>query len=128
VLDDVEMLADLPRPRWPLHPEPHSLERLDSYIRRLADAYGISLATFCRHGLGCDPGDLDRCRVDPSQALLERLSRGTGQPIRRLRNMTEARCHVRTNVALRWIIRRDPQIVHKMGFGVSGQARFMDSI
>ena len=121
VFDDVELLTDLPYPRWPLHPQPRLLERLDTYIRRLAEAYGVGLATFCRHGLGCDPGDLDRCRVDPPSALLERLSRGTGQSIRRLRNMTDAGCHARMQVALRWIVRCDPEIVHKMGRKVPGQ-------
>lgn len=33
------------------HPEPHSLERLGTYIRGLAVAYGVGLATLCRHGL-----------------------------------------------------------------------------
>lgn len=128
MFDEIESLAALPHPRWPLHPEPHPLERLDFYIRRLADAYGIGLANFCRHGLGCDAGDLDRCKIDPPQELLERLSRGTGQSIRRLRNMTEARCHARMNVALRWIIRSAPEIVHKTCFNVPGQNEFVDSI
>jgi len=128
VFDEAEMLAELPRPRWPLHPEPRLLERLDTYIRRLADAYGTGVSTFCRYGLGCDAGDLDRSAVDPSQALLDRLSSGTGQSTRRLRNMTEARCRARREVALRWIIRCDPEIVHKWHLQVSGQAEFVDGI
>nr|WP_239556243.1 MULTISPECIES: TniQ family protein [Sphingomonas] len=121
-------MGDLPRPRWPLHPQPRPLERLDTYVRRLADTYGMGVATFCRYGLGCNVGDLDRCADDPPQALLERLSSGTGQSIRRLRNMTDARCHARTKVAARWVIRCDPEIVHKMRFRFSGHGGFVDSI
>lgn len=128
VFDEVELMGDLPRPRWPLHPQPRPLERLDTYVRRLADTYGMGVATFCRYGLGCNVGDLDRCADDPPQALLDRLSSGTGQSIRRLRNMTDARCHARTKVAARWVIRCDPEIVHKMRFRFSGHGGFVDSI
>ncbi len=114
--------------RWPLHPTPRSLERLENYIRRLAETYGVSLAAFCRHGLGCTLLDLDRCAHDPPLALLERLSAGTGQPIRRLRNMTDARCHARMSVALRWVIRCDPTIVHKWLPKVSGHSDLVDGI
>lgn len=88
----------------------------------------MGVATFCRYGLGCDAGDLDRCGTDPPQTLLERLSSGTGQSIGRLRNMTDARCCARMKVALRWVIRCDPHIVHKLRFKVYGQGEFMDSI
>jgi len=113
VFDEVELMGDLERPRWPLHPEPRLLERLDTYIRRLAEAYGTGLATFCQYGLGCDAADLNRYAAEPTQELLERLACGTGQSMRRLSNMTVERCHARREVALRWIIRCDPGIVHK---------------
>jgi len=75
----------------------------------------MGVVTFCRYGLDCNVGDLDRCVDDRPQALLDRLSRGTGQSIRRLRNMTDACCHARTKVAARWVIHCDPEIVHKCG-------------
>lgn len=128
VFDDVEILADLPQPRWPLHPAPRLLERLENYIRRLADAYGTGVATFCRYGLACELRDLERCAHDPPRLMLERLSAGTGQSIHRLRNMTDARCHARRKVALSWMIRSDPEIVHKWAPKVSGHTEFVDGI
>ena len=128
MFDETELMSDLPHPRWPLHPQPRPLERLETYIRRLADTYGMGVATFCRYGLGCDAGDLGRCADDPPQALLDRLSSGTGQSIRRLRNMTDARCQARTKVALDWVIRCDPGTVHKMHLQLSGQSGFVDGI
>lgn len=128
MFDEAEVMGDLERPRWPLHPEPRLLERLDTYIRRLAEAYGTGLATFCRYGLHCDAADLDRYANEPTQELLERLSGGTGQSMRRLSSMTVERCRARREVALRWIIRHDPEIVHKGYRQISGQSEFMDSI
>lgn len=120
MFDEAGLMGDLPRPRWPLHPQPRSLERLETYIRRLADTYGMGVATFCRYGLGCDTDDLHRCADDPPQGLIDRLSSGTGQSIRRLRNMTDARCHARAKVAARWAIRCDPEIIHKMRLRLYG--------
>jgi len=76
----------------------------------------------------CNAADLERYAVEPAQELLERLACGTGRSMRRLSNMTVERCHARGEVALRWIIRRDPEIVHKGHLQISGQNRFVDSI
>lgn len=126
--DDAEILAEAPPARWPLHPAPYALEGLEAYVRRLAGAYGIGLEAFCKHGLGCELGDLDRCADDPPEALLRRLSAGTGQPMRRLRAMTHARRHARMRAALAWMVRRDPEIVQKWAPKVPGHREFVDGI
>lgn len=128
VFDDAEILPDLPHQRWPLHPKPDSFERLDTYVRRLAESYSIGFATFCRHGLGGDPDEIGLLDDRPAPAMLERLSVGTGLPIRRFKNMTSERYHARVAVAMRWIIRRHPELLHKQPMEVSGQPPFVDSI
>jgi TniQ len=72
--------------RWPLHPQPYAWESLDTYVRRLAEVYGVRLETFGRRALGIEPEivrDLDRA---PRQ-VLERLSIGTGASLDRLEAM-----------------------------------------
>jgi hypothetical protein len=49
-------------------------------------------------------------------------------PIRRFKNKPSERYHARVAVTLCWIIRRNPELVHKRGIEVSGQAPFMDNI
>lgn len=72
--------------RWPLHPQPGEWEGLESYVRRLAQAYGVSYDTFLRCALGrVGPGARDLDKV--SDELLARLSAGTGVPIEQLRGM-----------------------------------------
>ena len=72
--------------RWPLHPQPGEWEALESYVRRLAQAYGVSYDTFLRCALGhTGPGARDLHEV--SDKLLTRLSVGTGVPVERLRGM-----------------------------------------
>lgn len=128
MFDDAEILPDLPHPRWPLHPTPRSFERLETYVRRLAETYNMGFATFCRHGLGGNPDEIGLLDDRPASAMLERLSMGTGLPIRRFRNMTIERCHARVAVALRWIVRHNPELVHKGFSEVSGQAAIRDPI
>lgn len=72
--------------RWPLHPQPSEWEGLESYVRRLAQAYGVSYDIFLRCALGhIGPGARDLHEV--SDEFLTRLSTGTGVPIGRLRGM-----------------------------------------
>jgi hypothetical protein len=113
VCDDVEMLDDLPSPRWPLHPMPYRFERLDTYIRRLAERYGTQITTFCRCGLGREVGSLDAFAADPPRWALERLSAGTGLPLWQLRNMTTRRSMIRIALALRKLAREHPELVQK---------------
>lgn len=120
VFDEIEPFDPVPPARWPLHPTPRLLERLDFYVARLAKAYGMGLATFCRHALQCEIGDIDRCRHAPPEHLLVRLSHGTGLPIRRFRNMTEYRVNLRREVGLRWMLRCDPDLVQKMSKTILG--------
>ena len=128
VFDDAEILPDLPFPRWPLHPTPLRFERLDTYVCRLAEIYGIGFRTFCRHALGGGADEIGLLVDQPAPVMLERLSAGTGLPFRRFQNMTREHYHARVAAAFRWIVRHNPELVHK-GFGkVSRQASFVDSI
>ena len=127
MFDDAEILGDLPHPRWPLHPAPRPFERLDGYVRRLAECYGTGVTTFCRHGLG-DAGEVGSLADDPSPRALERLSIGTGVPVHRLRNMTSRRCHARLMIEVRRLLREHPELVQQGCGEVPGQPRFLDGI
>jgi hypothetical protein len=72
--------------RWPLHPQPHAYESLNTYARRLAEAYEVRLETFGRRALGIEAEvarDLNRA----PRPVLERLSAGTGVSLDRLESM-----------------------------------------
>ena len=72
--------------RWPLRPQRGEWEGLESYVRRLAQACGVSYDAFLRCALGrAGPGARDLHEV-PDE-LLARLSAGTGVPVTRLRGM-----------------------------------------
>jgi hypothetical protein len=86
-------------------------EQLDTYVRRLADAHGVRLGTFCRHGLGITLEEWVSFRDDPPPAVLARLSAGTGLSLRRLRNMTPRRSYARLMIALRDFVRDYPEQV-----------------
>ncbi|MGI8476674.1 MAG: TniQ family protein [Thermomicrobiales bacterium] len=109
MFDEAESFTGASEPRWPLHPQPMRFEHLDTYVRRLADVYGIGLGTFCRCGLGITLEDWLRCHDDPPLPVLERLSSGSGLPLRRLRNMTPRRSHARMMIALRDFVRDHPE-------------------
>ena len=127
MFDEAEILAAPPRPRWPLHPAPRPFERLDGYVRRLAECYGTGLATFCHHGLG-DADDVRSLADNPPRRALERLSAGTGLPLHRFRNMTSRRCHARLMIEVRRLLREHPEIVQKGHGEVPGQLPFLDGI
>jgi hypothetical protein len=72
--------------RWPLHPKPRDWENLETWVRRIAAAYGVSYDTFLRHALdrtGRGARNLDQA----CEATLERLAEGTGVSLERLRGM-----------------------------------------
>jgi hypothetical protein len=80
---------------WPLHPQPADWEDLETWVRRIADMYGVSYDAFLLNALGHTGGgarDLDHAPV----YVLTRLSAGTGIPIERLRDMTTQRVLART--------------------------------
>lgn len=82
---------------WPLHPQPADWEDLETWVRRIADTYGVSYDAFLLNALGHTGGgarDLDHAPVH----VLARLSAGTGTPIERLRDMTTQRS---------WVVRRN---------------------
>ncbi|WP_132279721.1 TniQ family protein [Neorhizobium sp. JUb45] len=109
---EIEVMAPLSPRRWPLHPTPYPFERVDSYIRRLAECYQTSVQTFCRSALGGDI-DLDAFVINPDRAVLKRLSAGTGVPLFQLRNMSRSRSERRFAIALRNFCHDYPETVQK---------------
>lgn len=73
--------------RWPLHPQPGEWEGLEGYISRLARAYGVGYDVFLRRALGRRGPGARNLDAD-LEAVLARLSAGTGVPVERLRAMT----------------------------------------
>ena len=80
--------------RWPLHPHPSEWEDLETWVRRIAEAYGVSYDAFLLNALdrtGRGARDLNNASAD----VLARLSIGTGISIERLLDMTSSRIMVR---------------------------------
>jgi hypothetical protein len=76
--------------RWPLHPRPFDWEDLETWVRRIAETYGVSYDALLLNALGHKGGgarDLDHAPVQ----VLARLSAGTGVPIEQLLTMTTGR-------------------------------------
>jgi TniQ len=76
--------------RWPLHPQPSDWEDLETWVRRIAEMYGVSYDAFLLNALGHagrGARDLDQAPA----GVLARLSAGTGIPIERLMDMTSPR-------------------------------------
>jgi len=72
-----------PPGRWPLHPQPTDWEDLDTWVRRIAETYGVSYDAFLLNALG----HTGRGARDLDQApawVIAKLSAGTGVPIERL--------------------------------------------
>ena len=71
-------LVDQARDRpWPLHPQPTDWEDLQTWVRRIADVYGVSYDAFLLNALGhrgSGARDLDEAPV----GVLATLSAGTG--------------------------------------------------
>ncbi len=72
--------------RWPLHPKPREWEVLETWVRRIAAAYGIGYDTFLRRALG-RTGRGARYLAEITDVELVRLAVGTGVPIERLYGM-----------------------------------------
>ena len=84
-------------PRWPLHPRPRSYERLEWYVRRLAETYGVRYETFCLRVLGIPLKDsVARGFISPTPETLRRLSAGTGLTMEALADMTPTRVWARS--------------------------------
>lgn len=81
--------------RWPLHPPPSDGEALTSWLRRLAESYGLSIEELIRHDLltaGATVPDHHTGALDlnPPGWLLSALVERTGTPPDRVRQMTIA--------------------------------------
>lgn len=80
--------------RWPLHPRPSEWEDLETWVRRIAEAYGVSYDAFLLNALdhtGRGARDLNNAPDD----VLAKLSSGTGISIERLLDMTSSRIMTR---------------------------------
>lgn len=80
--------------RWPLHPRPSEWEDLETWVRRIAEAYGVSYDAFLLNALdhtGRGARDLNRA----PDGVLARLSVGTGISIQQLQDMTSSRIMAR---------------------------------
>lgn len=85
-MDNVEEPPD--SALWPLHPQPRHFEPLTLWLERVARAYGLRYRSFCRYGLGLEHLTITELCESPSEAVLEKISAGTGVPTSRLRAMT----------------------------------------
>jgi hypothetical protein len=80
--------------RWPLHPRPSEWEDLGTWVRRIAEAYGVSYDAFLLNALdhtGRGARDLNQA----PDGVIARLSTGTGISIERLQDMTSSRIMTR---------------------------------
>jgi hypothetical protein len=80
--------------RWPLHPPPSEWEDLETWVRRIAEAYGVSYDAFLLNALdhtGRGARDLNKA----PDGVIARLSTGTGISIERLQDMTSSRIMAR---------------------------------
>src|SRR5258708_18138396 len=80
--------------RWPLHPRPSEWEDLETWVRRIAEAYGVSYDAFLLNALdhtGRGARDLNKA----PDGVIAKLSAGTGISIERLQDMTSSRAMAR---------------------------------
>ena len=87
-------VCPIPSRRWPLHPRPSEWEDLQTWVRRIAEAYGVSYDAFLLNALdhtGRGARDLNKA----PDGVIARLSTGTGISIERLQDMTSSRIMAR---------------------------------
>lgn len=87
-------MGPVPDCRWPLHPRPSEWEDRETWVRRIAEAYGVSYDAFLLNALdhtGRGARDLDNAPDD----VLAKLSIGTGVSIEQLLDMTSSRVMAR---------------------------------
>lgn len=114
--------------RWPLHPMPREYEILSPWIRRLAQAYGVTDRMFYKHALGCPAGEPMEMNAYPPADVLEHLAAGTGVPIERMRDMTTDRVMARTVAELRQVLMIGPEPVPQPSSRVAGRSEFGDGV
>lgn len=72
---------------WPVHPRPRELEKLSSWITRIADEYRMSYGDFLRAVYG-EPVSEIVADFNPPKKLLTLLSEKTGQPVSTIMRLT----------------------------------------
>jgi len=97
--------APIPPARpWPLHPRPREWEGLETWVRRIAEAYGVGYDTFLHHALG-RTGRGARDLDDLDEASLAQLAAGAGVSVERLRAMRPGPMMARINGHIQgWLI------------------------
>lgn len=77
---------------------------MENWVRRIAQAYGVSYDAFLKHALG-RTGRGARDLDDITDTELTRLSAGTGVPVERLREMNAAAIMRRVNEQIQgWLL------------------------
>jgi hypothetical protein len=109
--------------RWPLHPQPSDWEDLQTWVRRIADTYGVSYDAFLLNALDhTGPGarDLDQAPI----GVLAKLSAGTGVPIERLLDMTTPRVMLRVVRRTRaWLETAEGQVARDSVAAIASRRR-----
>lgn len=95
---------------WPLHPTPKMDELLSDWIGRIAASYGVSYQIFCQRVLCLSRDEMLDLDDKPCRKALEILSKGTGQSIDWLSEMTVAGRRLRAHEALQQRQRRLQEI------------------
>ena len=98
------MIDVVPGRRWPLHPKPCEWEGMENWVRRIAQAFGVSYDAFLKHALGrTGRGARDLEAITDGE--LERLSAGTGVSVERLQEMNAAAMMRRVNERVQgWLL------------------------
>ena len=100
--------------RWPLHPTPYDSEPLGAWIRRIARAYDVSFANFCRKVLNLIPEEIDRLNHAAPQHAVVKLSRGTGVPVDVIQGMTLHQIFNRLSIAINEMEARNPGSIERL--------------
>jgi len=80
---------------------------LENWVRRIAEAYGLSYDTFLKHALG-RVGRGARDLEGITEGELARLSAGTGMPVERLQEMNSGAMMARVNERMQgWLVSED---------------------
>ncbi len=80
---------------------------LENWVRRIAEAYGLSYDTFLKHALG-RVGRGARDLEGITEGELARLSAGTGMPVERLQEMNSGAMMARVNEHMQgWLVSED---------------------
>ncbi|MDC0535453.1 TniQ family protein [Francisellaceae bacterium] len=75
--------------KWPIHPLPLSNESLSNWLHRIAAEYSVPINDLLSLSLGWNDG-IDSIEINPSDNVIQNISKKSGQKLSVLRNMTMA--------------------------------------